>query len=260
LEGVFVLEKSKKAFRRISATLLAVASLTVFSSTSLAAENNTGVDVNGDNVSKFYDEEIGAYITPFKNTDDGLVPISEGEYKSQATEEEVAAREPEPFVQSFSVPSKGQVSSKSVVTPSEIDYRWWKYKETSASKYYGSPIKVSATQTCTASTCSVAKKWEATISKAYSVTASTEIKAINTGASFTITSAKSDSSTYTFTIKKGQRGYVAFKPYKRKSVGTLTQYSNMYGKIKSKSANATSAIKLKSGEADGDYIFVYTKK
>lgn len=113
---------------------------------------------------------------------------------------------------------------------------------------------------CTSSSCRVDKQWQATVSKSYSVNASSEIKAINYGASFNFTSAKSSSSTYSFTIKKGQSGYIAFKPYKRKSTGTLTQYSTMHGKISSKSAYGRSAIKLRTGEADGYYSFVFTKK
>lgn len=225
------------------------------------AEEQNNVDLTDPSVEKFYDEELDAEISPFKVTENGLVPVSEEEYKesTRSTEEENLENE---FIDSDENLEKLEITSlNGLVTPySDVDIRTWHYKESSATKYYGDPIKVSAGLDCPTITCTVVKQWQATVSKSYSISSSAQIKAINTGASFNFTSAKSSSSSYSFTIKKGQAGYVVFKPRKRKSTGTLTQSSTMYGKISSKSAYGRSAIKLKTGESDGFYTFVYTKK
>ncbi|BDG81096.1 MULTISPECIES: hypothetical protein [Bacillus] len=218
-----------------------------------AAEQNT-INLSDSNVEKFYDEEQNAVIAPFKATENGLVPVSKDEY-----EKATKTTENEDLENEFVV-SEENNDEPGFNAYADVDIRTWRYKEKSATKYYGNPIKVSASIKCTSSSCRVDKQWQATVSKSYSVNASSEIKAINYGASFNFTSAKSSSSTYSFTIKKGQSGYIAFKPYKRKSTGTLTQYSTMHGKISSKSAYGRSAIKLRTGEADGYYSFVFTKK
>ncbi|MEY8742417.1 hypothetical protein AB9M62_23440 [Bacillales bacterium AN1005] len=229
------------------------------------AEEIQKVDVNAKGVATFYDEELKAEISPFKVTGDGLVPVSEEEYKESTNISEVENLENEFIDNSESPVSKlvatNSIKSNQTVTPyADIDWVTWRYKEKSATKYYGDPIKVSASIDCNTKTCRVDKQWSATVSKSYSASAKTEVKAIDVGASFTLTTAKSSSSTYSFTINKGQAGYVAFKPYKRKSTGTLSQVSEMRGVLKSKPAYARSAIKLKTGEADGYYTFVYTKK
>ena len=109
------------------------------------------------------------------------------------------------------------------VTPQEVETTWWSYKQSSASYYTGSPIQTSANIKCPTQTCAVSRTSTATITKGYSTSASTEIKAINVGASFTITKATSAATTYSYTIKKGQAGYVVFYPKKRKSTGTSTE-------------------------------------
>ncbi|QQD81360.1 hypothetical protein JD965_15940 [Bacillus siamensis] len=218
-----------------------------------AAEQDT-INLSDSNVEKFYDEEQDAVIAPFKATENGLVPVSKDEY-----EKTTEIKENEDLENEFVV-SEESNDEPEFKPYADVDIRSWFYTEKSSTKYYGDPIKVSASIKCTASSCRVDKQWQANISKSYSVNASSEIRAINYGASFNFTSAKSSSSTYSFTIKKGQSGYIAFKPYKRKSTGTLTQYSTMYGKMSSKSAYGRSAIKLRTGEADGYYTFVFTKK
>lgn len=235
--------------------IVSVVFLMIFGNPSkgFAAEQDT-INLSDSNVEKFYDEEQDTVISPFKATENGLVPVSKDEY-----EKTTKIKENEDLENEFVV-SEESNDEPEFKPYADVDLRYWRYKEKSATKYYGDPIKVSASIKCTASSCRVDKQWQASISKSYSVNASSEIRAINYGASFNFTSAKSSSSTYSFTIKKGQSGYVAFKPYKRKSTGTLTQYSTMHGKISSKSAYGRSAIKLRTGEADGYYLFVFTKK
>ncbi|MCM3032971.1 hypothetical protein [Niallia sp. MER 6] len=199
----------------------------------------------------FYDEELKAEISPFIVTESGLIPVSEEEYKESTNISEVENLENEFIDNSESSVAKlvTTINSNQTVTPyADIDWVTWRYKEKSATKYYGDSIKVSASIDCNTKTCRVDKQWSATVSKSYSASAKTEVKAIDVGASFTLTTAKSSSSTYSFTVNKCQAGYVAFKPYKRKSTGTLSQVSEMRGVLKSKSAYARSAIKLKSGE------------
>jgi hypothetical protein len=70
-------------------------------------------------------------------------------------------------------------------------------------------------------------------------------------------SEDSDTSTYSFTLAKGDRGYIGFKPYLKKTYGTLRKYSNWDGLLSSKAAYGYSPKKTSGGEADGYYYFVH---
>ena len=95
------------------------------------------------------------------------------------------------------------------------------------------------------------------MSASYSVSATLEKNAIKANAGFTWVSSASDSSTYSFTLKNGDRGYIGFKPYLKKTYGTLKKYSNWDGLLSSKNAYGYSPKKTSSGEADGYYYFVH---
>jgi hypothetical protein len=107
------------------------------------------------------------------------------------------------------------------------------------------------------STCRISKSVNVTVSASYSVSATAEKSAIKANAGFTWTNSASDTSTYSFTLSKGDKGYIGFKPYLRKTSGTLKKYSNWDGYLYSKSAYAYSPKKTSTGEADGYYYFVH---
>ncbi|MGD6943944.1 hypothetical protein ACQCT6_18165 [Cytobacillus gottheilii] len=58
-------------------------------------------------------------------------------------------------------------------------------------------------------------------------------------------------------VAYGERGYLGFKPGLRTDYGTLNKYSNWDGLLSSQSAYGVTALKLSSGEADGEYLFVH---
>jgi hypothetical protein len=107
------------------------------------------------------------------------------------------------------------------------------------------------------STCRISKSVNVTVSASYSVSATAEKSAIKANAGFTWTNSASDTSTYSFTLSKGDKGYIGFKPYLRKTSGTLKKYSNWDGYLYSKSAYAYSPKKTSTGEADGYYYFIH---
>lgn len=250
-----------KNLKKIFKSLIAMSVLSFgvsFSSQASAVDTGQTFDLKENEVVKFYDPAIGAYITPLEVNGNEFQPTTQTEYYDTVGDTVEASSEPEIS------PTETIVEGETVNPPItkdgpqyEIETYFWAFDESSAITYLGDPIKVSASINCTASQCRVDKQWNATVSKSYSVSGSREIKAINAGASFTFQTATSDSSTYSFTIKKGQKGHIAFQPRKKKSTGKLIKYSSTRGPLSSQSAYGRSAIKLKSGEADGEYIFIY---
>ncbi|MBT2659389.1 hypothetical protein J7E81_30145 [Bacillus sp. ISL-18] len=230
-------------------TIILALGLTTFTTLGYA-EGEVPTDTTQTNTTdSFYDPDMGSVITPYKSTEEGLVPVSEEEYLADTE----ATMEVENSTIEYAEPPivKGGPQYEGTLT-------YWTYSESSAVKYYGDPIAVTAGVKCTASKgCNIAKGQMISVATAYSVSANSEIKAIKAGASFTFTSTLTSTSTYGFNIAYGEEGYLAFKPYKRKTTGTLRQY-NQYGTLlASKSAYGRSPIKLSNGEADGYYIFIH---
>lgn len=230
--------------------------LSLYSTTAFAATGKKEEKV----AEKFFDSEFNAEIKAYKTTEDGLVPLTKEEYDRLTQENEDLGTE---FTGSNSnlknsIKSVNKVNNNSLITPMDIYYEYWKYFESSVTKYTGDPIKVTATIDCTTSGgCSISKAVSATVSASYSVSGANEIAAIKAGASFTWVNSATNTSTYTFSLAKGESGYIAFKPTKRKSTGTLKKYSNESGYLYSVSAYGRSAVKLSNGEADGIFTFVY---
>ncbi|WP_335690454.1 hypothetical protein [Cytobacillus firmus] len=136
-------------------------------------------------------------------------------------------------------------------------YEYYRYTPSSTTNVTGGTKKVTADIGCTTSTCRIDKAVSVTVSATYSVSLTAEKDAIKANAGFSWTSSASDSSTYSFTLSKGDSGYIGFKPYLKKTSGTLKRYSNWDGLLSSKSAYAYSPRKTSSGEADGYYYFVH---
>ncbi|MFN2746495.1 MULTISPECIES: DUF6060 domain-containing protein [Bacillus] len=204
---------------------------------------------------RFYDPELDAEVTAYENTENGLIPLTEEEYK-EFTQDKESEESEFPDLSTTSFNSFKTASSGDFTTQ---DYReYWKYSESKVTTYTGNPIQVTSSINCnTSGGCHITKNVSATVSASFSVNSQAEKSAIKAGVSYTWVSSATDSSTYTFKLKKGERGYIAFKPTKRKSSGKLKRYSNWDGYLFSKSAYCRNPVKLSNGEAKGTYLFVH---
>lgn len=236
----------------LAATL--VLGMSLFSSTALATSENTS-----ETAERFYSQELGAEISAYSNTEGGLVPLTKEEFESLNFESESDDIDIVNVPLSKSVMptnlTTGTVSGD--VTVMDVYRQWYKYFESSVTTYTGDPIQVTSDINCNTSTCAISKSVSATVSASYSVSAQAEKDAIKAGVSYTWINSASDTSTYSFSLKKGDKGYVAFLPTKKKSSGSLKKYSNEHGLISSKSVYARTPVKLSNGELKGTYTFIY---
>lgn len=202
-------------------------------------ENKTLVEVNKKD--SFFDETIGKYMNAFKIENGNLVSINKEEYQSliQRSEE--------------SVP-KTETQSLASATLFGDSFRY----SPSSTAVLSAPLrKVSATISCTTTTCRVDKTVNVTYTNSFTAgLTSPEIAAIKANAGFTWAVSASTSTTYSFTISKGQSGYIGFNPYYRKTTGTLYAY---YNSMPSGSmvVEGRAPKKLSTGELDGIYTFIY---
>ncbi|QGQ45444.1 hypothetical protein [Metabacillus sediminilitoris] len=189
---------------------LSIVFLVVFAeSSSVAKPEGTTKTVKIDKKKAIYDESLGKYVTPLKEVDGQLVPASTEEYETQNSK-------------GGEVETEGLYTDDSDGGFTTMDYyEYWKYYPATISKVTGSTRKVTADIGCTTTSCSISKAVSVTISASYSVSASSERSAIKANAGFTWTSSASDTSTYSFTLSKGDTGYIGFKPYLKKTSGTL---------------------------------------
>ncbi|TKG98327.1 hypothetical protein FC682_26525 [Peribacillus simplex] len=228
---------------------LSIVFLVVSADPSFAAKSEGATKaVKIDKKSAIYDKSLGKYVTPLKKVNGKLVPASKQEYLNEIQSASG---------QSAAIPKVSALASTNDM--GTLDYReYWKYTPTSTtSKVTGKTKKVTADIGCTSASCSITKNVSVTVSASYSVSATAEKSAIKANAGFTWVSSASDSSTYSFTLKKGDKGYVGFKPYYKKTTGKLKKYSNWDGYLYSKSASAQSPRKTANKEADGMYYFVH---
>ncbi|WP_282173662.1 hypothetical protein [Cytobacillus firmus] len=237
----------KKAFAVLS---LSVVFLGGFGGSAFAAgskDANKPVKIEKKNA--IYDESLGKYVTPLKEVDGQLVPVSKEEYENEIENSE-------------EVDTEGMFTDDDATSDGDVSilrdyYEYYRYTPSSTTNVTGGTKKVTADIGCTTSTCRIDKAVSVTVSATYSVSLTAEKDAIKANAGFSWTSSASDSSTYSFTLSKGNSGYIGFKPYLKKTSGTLKRYSNWDGLLSSKSAHAYSPRKTSSGEADGYYYFVH---
>ncbi|KWU57728.1 hypothetical protein AWW70_21375 [Bacillus mycoides] len=211
----------------------------IFTPSSFAAKSDDVIVIDKKNA--IYDQELGKYITPLKKTNGKLIPFSNSEYLNTIQKLESVA---------------DLTLLNNQITPLDY-YEYWKYSPSSTSTVTGSTKKVTSEIWCNSNSCSISKSVGVTVSESYSVSATAEKNAIKANAGFTWTTSATDTSTYSFTLGFGDSGYIGFKPYLRKTSGSLKKYSNWDGYLFSKSAYAYSPKKTSSGEADGFYYFVH---
>ncbi|MFD1205019.1 hypothetical protein ACFQ38_07870 [Sporosarcina contaminans] len=234
-----------KFFSIITASILGVI-LILMPFETISNATSLGNDVVLDRNEAFVDPASGDLIIPLKLTDSGFVVMSQEEY--------LAERDNQPREEVVE-----DIETTSEIKP--MDYReYWRYSPSSKSVVTGARKKVSADINCTTVTCSVGKGINTTVSHSFNVTATAEKDAIKAGAGYTWVSSAGQVNTYAFNLKKGDKGYIAFDPKYNKTTGTLRKYSNWDGNtvLASKTGIGYSVKKVGS-EADGTYLFVYTK-
>lgn len=226
-----------------------------FSITAFAEENTEP--------ERFYDPEFDAEITAYEKTESGLVPLTEEQYREFTQEKELEESEEPEYPETESNLNSLKTASSGASTQdasTQAYYEYWRYSESKVTTYVGNPIQVSSKIICNTSRgCSITKSVTSTVSSSFSVSGQAEKDAIKAGVSYTWVSMASDSTTYSFNLKNGESGYIAFRPTKKKSSGKLKYYSNWDGYLFSKSAYCRNPVKLRTGEAKGAFIFVHKK-
>jgi hypothetical protein len=238
-----------KILKCLAAVLCFCLAFSVFGSSGYAQSKKKAKD-EPEQISReqaFYDPSFGAYIVPLKKVDGKLIPTSQEDYLNELENVETIDESV-----LFQEPTTGDIGTE------DNYYEYYKYSPfETLQKVEGSRKKVSAELQCTTATCTISKTYTTSVSASYSVSLPIEINAIKANAGFTWVSSASDTSTYSFSLVKGDYGYVAFVPYYKKTRGYLRKYSNWDGLLSEKIASGYSVIKTSSGEADGRYVFVY---
>lgn len=210
------------------------------------------VDLSFDSNEGFEDPETGEWIQPFRFLEDGSVElISEEEY--------MEALSPTTYDNTDNLITPLE-SIENIIEPNS--YYYWRFDRSGTRTRITRPrVKASPDINCTTSTCSTSLSVGASTSHAFSTSVGAERTAIRAGAGYTWTSSASSKTTFSYNIRRGDRGYIAFSPYHWRVSGTLKYIgSRGIGVIDSKSAWGSYPKKLSNGQADGIYAFVYTRR
>ncbi|MED3688579.1 hypothetical protein P4534_07060 [Peribacillus butanolivorans] len=200
----------------------------------------------------FYSPEFGAYVNAYKITDNGLQELTEEENEEVTEVENLDSN-------STRVHSMNQ---KTLNDSTIMDYRETKkFKPTKSTRYVGDPIKVTQDIGCTVSKgCSIGYgvSYTTTVSVSYTANSNSDKGLIKSALGITYSKAKATTISFTYNLKKGEKGYVAFKPYKIKKDGYFQLCGNQgVGCRKtSQTGYARVPVKLKDGKADGIFYFV----
>lgn len=223
----------------------------VFSGVAQAEELNSPVSV--DDGEKFYSPEFDAFVNAFKLSDTGeLIELTSQDYNALD-------------LNYVSEDDSSNVLEDKESKISTMSFRsWLEFVPTKSTSYVGDPIKVSADISCTTSTCSLGHgvTYSKSIAVTYGAATSVEKVAMNSSLSINYTSVKATTTSFTFNLKKGQKGYVAFKPYKIRRDGYFKEcYNQGMGCRKlSKTGYVRIPKKLSNGKANGVFYFVHKKK
>lgn len=235
--------------KRIIGFLLFIGmTLVVFADDNVSASSDT--DVNFNSGDGFEDPETGEWIQPFRVLKDGTVElVSEEEYLEMGSTDILSLEDP-----TFSYDS-----NSNLIEPNNTFF--WRFKRSgNRIKVKNSRIKASPTINCTTPTCKASISVGATTTNSFSTGVGAERNAIKANAGYTWSTSASSSSTFSYSLRKGDQGYIGFNPYHWKVIGTLEYWGGQgIGVIESKSAWGSYPVTLTNGQADGVYAFVYTK-
>jgi hypothetical protein len=236
-----------------------IASLSILTTFLGNVPNDSAAEISEDKT--FYSEEFGNYVIPFSENEDGDAKV--------LSEKEIAD---ENSLNTFSSQLDDSESTEDVDSinseergSTKASYReYLKFKPTKTTNYVGDPLKVVSDIGCTTSSCSIGHgvTYTKTITVTYGAASDLEKSLIKSSLNIGYSSAKASTSSYTFNLKKGEYGYIAFKPYKVKKSGYFLNCGNQgTGCHKtSKTGYVRLPKKLSNGKADGIFYFVYTSK
>jgi len=237
-----------KSIRVILSLSVILFTFSSFNSNAKTAEAN---NIGDDNT--FYSSEFGAYVNAYKITDDGL--------------QELTKEENEELTKGKNLDSN--LANVETINPKKSNditimdsYRETKkFVPTKSTRYVGDPIKVTQDIGCTVSKgCSIGYgvTYTTSVTVSYTANSNSDKGLIKSALGITYSKAKASTSSFTYNLKKGQKGYVAFKPYKIKKDGYFQVCGNQgVGCRKtSETGYARVPVKLKDGKADGLFYFV----
>ncbi|MGM1049591.1 MAG: hypothetical protein ACQEXX_26130 [Bacillota bacterium] len=143
-----------------------------------------------------------------------------------------------------------------------INSKYYTYETTNIFEFHKSPIKVSNAINCNSTTqCSITTGWTETVTHSLSASIDTNEKlgAVQAGAGYNYSSAKSSMLTYTLPVPIGKRAYVGFQAKVRQDYGTL-KYWHRWGNditlLSNVSASTTYPLKNPDGTAEGYYLLI----
>lgn len=206
----------------------------------------------------FYSPEFGANVNVFTVTETGeTVELTPEEYNNLnlnfETEDDIT-QEDSLFEE--------DLNSNSLITPMDSFRTWYKFVPTTSTSYTGDPLKVTADIGCTtAKGCTIGygETYTKTISVTYGNATNAEKELIKSSLGITFSSATAKTSSFIYSLEKGDVGYIAFKPYKIKKNGYFALCNNESSTCTktSKTGYARVPKKTSTGRADGIFYFVY---
>ncbi|WKB35624.1 hypothetical protein QS257_19565 [Terrilactibacillus sp. S3-3] len=204
----------KKILTLTLSLTLALTFSAIIPNTSKAASYNSGAVQTAQNFYKT--NNTNEEVAPFTITNKGSIHwLSKEEYQEAKNGEDL---------DSLGAPSDEDKVINHLFHPLESPYQGSFYTESYAKNYTGDPLTV-ANGIKGPGTISYSKIDQKTISVTYGVDlTSAEKSAVKAGASISLQKLSSTQCTYSFHVPSGYIGWIAFVPYKHKSVGTVKTY------------------------------------
>lgn len=221
----------------------------------------SGLVAKAEDSNTFYSPEFGAKVKAFKVTETGeTVELTPEEYNDLDLNFETEDEE-EDITPGHSIFEENDKSG-SLITPMDSFRSWYEFVPTTSTNYTGDPLKITADIGCTpAKGCTIGygETYTKTIAVTYGNATNTDKEIIKTSLGITYSSATAKTSSFSYHLKQGDVGYIAFKPYKVKKEGYFKLCNNEsktcskttktgYARIPKKTAN---------GQADGIFYFVF---
>lgn len=197
----------------------------------------------------YYDTELNANVISFTRNNDGTV--------NYLTKEEADAITNTADLTFATDTGIGEIDA----LPQPLDYfQYFRFVQISGPvKVTGKLQKVSPDIEYSAGGAEISKTVSATSTHYFSanVTTSKQESAIQAGATIGWEKSASTSTTYTFELLPGQKGYIGFYPYYNRVYGDLELHGNWGdGLISTEKAYGYSVKLTDSGEADGLFKFI----
>ncbi|WP_195574629.1 hypothetical protein [Paenibacillus sp. 1001270B_150601_E10] len=222
-------------------------------SSSKVEENTYRVSGSGEQVLAVY--EIGL--------DGVLVEVPIEVYKAEMEKEtKEQARLVREILQADSSLGNSVFGNSAISPLGVIITKYYTYESLNTFDFHRSPVKVSNAINCNSTTeCPITTQWSETVTHSLSATIDTseKIQAIQLGAGYNYSSAKSKLLSYTLPVPVGKRAYVGFQPKVRQDYGSLKywdRFGNNITLISSVSASTTYPLKNGDGTAQGYYLLI----